>query len=121
MYKDWKMLKTDYSADTAKEYETVANWCNESGEYHIEDDGEYYKVAENPKPTQEEKEASARATRDAYLAAYVDPLVTNPLRWNDLSEAEQNNIKAYRQYLLDVPQTEGFPGNEILTYDEWKK
>lgn len=27
-----------------KEYEQVANWCNEVGDYTIIDDGEYYRV-----------------------------------------------------------------------------
>lgn len=138
-YSDWKINKNDFnyqdngdSVDEEnkkkfekaeslhKEYETVANWCNESGKYHIEEADGYYKVVENPKPTEEEKEARARATRDAYLVEYVDPYVTNPLRWADLSEEEQTNITNYRTYLLNVPQEDGFPDNKILTYEEWK-
>ena len=45
-YQDWKILKTELS-ERQEEYTQVAQWCNENG-YHIEDDGEYYKVVINP-------------------------------------------------------------------------
>ena len=48
-YSDWKILKTELD-EKQEEYSEVAEWCNESGEYHIEDDGEYYKVVPNPEP-----------------------------------------------------------------------
>lgn len=45
-YKDWKMPKGELEQRQA-EYTAVAEWCNQNG-YHIEDDGEYYKVVINP-------------------------------------------------------------------------
>ena len=64
-------------------------------------------------PTQEELDATAaanvRAERDRRLASEVDPVVSNPLRWADLSEQEQADVSAYRLALLDVPQQQGFP------------
>ena len=64
-------------------------------------------------PTQEELDAIAavniRAERDRRLVSEVDPVVSNPLRWTDLSEQEQADVSAYRLALLDVPSQSGFP------------
>ena len=50
-----------------------------------------------------------RDTRDVKLRNEVDPVVTNPLRWADLTEAKQNEWATYRTDLLNVPQQAGFP------------
>ena len=50
-----------------------------------------------------------RDTRDQKLKHEVDPVVSNPLRWADLSAQEQADVSAYRLALLDVPQQQGFP------------
>ena len=64
-------------------------------------------------PTQEELDATlasqVRYERDQRLVSEVDPVVSNPLRWADLSEQEQADVSAYRLALLDVPQQQGFP------------
>jgi hypothetical protein len=64
-------------------------------------------------PTQEEIDAAAaaqvRAERDNILTKVVDPLVSNPLRWADLTEAKQAEWSQYRTDLLNVPQQSGFP------------
>lgn len=52
-----------------------------------------------------------RIERDARLSRDVDPLASNPLRWDDLSVEVQNKIKAYRTALLNVPQQSGFPSS----------
>ena len=66
-------------------------------------------------PTQEELDAEAadevRGTREMLLAQEVDPLVTNPLRWADLTEAKQAEWTAYRTALLDITDQAGFPHN----------
>ena len=66
-------------------------------------------------PTQEELDAAqaviVRAERDRRLSSEVDPVVSNPLRWADLSSEEQTEVAAYRTALLDVPQQPGFPHN----------
>ena len=46
-YSSWKILKTEIDEKT-EEYSQVAEWCNNGGEYHIEDTGEYYEVVKNP-------------------------------------------------------------------------
>ena len=53
MYENWKILKSKLN-QKQEEYSKVAQWCNESGQYHIEGQGEYYAVVENPEPTEDE-------------------------------------------------------------------
>ena len=64
-------------------------------------------------PTQEELDAelaaSLRAQRDEKLVTEVDPMVSNPLRWNDLTEAKQTEWTQYRTDLLNLPEQSGFP------------
>lgn len=64
-------------------------------------------------PTQEELDAKTAQTvrneRDFKLTSEVDPIVTNPLRWADLTEAKQTEWTTYRTDLLNVPQQAGFP------------
>lgn len=64
-------------------------------------------------PTQAELDAEAaasvRAQRDSLLVNEVDPIVSNPLRWADLTTAQQNAWTQYRTDLLNVPDQSGFP------------
>jgi len=64
-------------------------------------------------PTQEELDAETaqfvRNERDRRLVLEVDPIVTNPLRWADLTTEKQNEWTQYRTDLLNVPQQAGFP------------
>jgi hypothetical protein len=47
-----------------------------------------------------------RVRRDAILRDVVDPVRTNPPRWNALTAAQQAALSVYRQALLDWPATE---------------
>jgi hypothetical protein len=64
-------------------------------------------------PTQAELDAiaaaSVRADRDNRLVAEVDPIVSNALRWADLTAAKQAEWTQYRTDLLNVPDQAGFP------------
>jgi len=64
-------------------------------------------------PTQEEIDAETaqvvRRERDHRLSSEVDPIVSNSLRWADLTTEKQNEWTQYRTYLLNVPQQAGFP------------
>ena len=60
--------------------------------------------------------AQVRAERDRLLVTVVDPLVSNPLRWSDLTTETQGAWATYRSALLDVPQQEGFP--DTITWPE---
>lgn len=50
-----------------------------------------------------------RFVRNALLENEVDPIVANPLRWGELTEAKQTEWATYRTDLLNVPQQAGFP------------
>ncbi len=52
-----------------------------------------------------------RKDRDRILNTVVDPLVSNPLRWADLTADKQAEWTQYRTDLLNVTQQSGFPHN----------
>jgi hypothetical protein len=64
-------------------------------------------------PTQAELDAelsaNLRGQRDQKLAQEVDPVVTNPLRWAELTDAKQAEWTQYRTDLLNLPDQAGFP------------
>ena len=64
-------------------------------------------------PTQAELDAAAaaqvRMERDNILATVVDPIVSNPLRWADMTVEKQAEWAAYRTALLDITGQAGFP------------
>jgi len=66
-------------------------------------------------PTQDELDAEAaaevRAERDYRLSTEVDPIVSNPLRWADLTTEQQNAWSQYRTDLLNITDHSGFPHN----------
>jgi len=53
----------------------------------------------------------ARSTRDQLLKQKVDPIVTNPLRWEAMSDGLKKAYADYRRALLEVPQQKTFPKN----------
>jgi hypothetical protein len=52
---------------------------------------------------------SIRRHRDSLLVTEVDPLVSNPLRWADLTSDQQAAWTQYRRDLLDITAQAGFP------------
>jgi len=64
-------------------------------------------------PTQEELDAEAakqaRAARNRILSKQVDPIVTNPLRWAEMTAEQQRAWTDYRRALLDITDQSGFP------------
>jgi hypothetical protein len=66
-------------------------------------------------PTQAELDAelaaSLRAQRDYKLVEEVDPIVTNALRWAELTDAKQAEWTQYRTDLLNLPEQSGFPNS----------
>lgn len=125
MYENWKIKKSDLNNDDLREklqdeQSEVANWCNENQQYRISDDEEFIFVEPIPEPSVEEKAEIKRAIRNRYLEEYVDTVVCNPLRWADLKESEQNAIKDYRRYLLDITADKKFPDVDILSFEGWQ-
>jgi hypothetical protein len=51
-----------------------------------------------------------RAIRTMILEE-LDRVVSNPLRWAELSDADRQDYARYRQELLDIPQQDQFPTN----------
>jgi len=66
-------------------------------------------------PTQAELDAELaaglRGQRDDKLVNEVDPIVTNPLRWAELTDAKQVEWTQYRTDLLNLPEQSGFPND----------
>jgi len=66
-------------------------------------------------PTQAELDAelaaNLRGQRDDKLVNEVDPIVTNPLRWAELTDAKQAEWTQYRTDLLNLPDQSGFPNS----------
>ena len=60
-----------------------------------------------------QREKNHRAGRDRLLSEEVDPIVSNPLRWNSMTTEEQQAWADYRQALLDIPQQSGFPHDVV--------
>ena len=60
--------------------------------------------------TLEQQIAIERSTRDKLLAQ-LDVIVSNPLRWENISSNDKLEISNYRIELLKVPQQDGFPYN----------
>ena len=72
-------------------------------------------------PTQAELDAETavqvRNERDRILVRVVDPLVSNNLRWAEMTADKQTEWSQYRTDLLNVPQQAGFPEN--ITWPVW--
>ena len=100
-------------------YVKTSEWCNANGYMIVEKNG-FYKVEKIPEPSIEEKSELKREERDDILKTVVDPVVMNPLRWNELTEADQSKSRAYRLYLLNIPQQEEFPDIEIKSFEEFE-
>ena len=70
--------------------------------------GEFGEVAAYTPPadiTGEDALAKVRTERDNLLTTEVDPVVTNPLRWAEMSTVDQEAWTAYRRALLDITDT----------------
>ena len=52
-----------------------------------------------------------REQRNEKLLQEVDPLVTNPLRWAELTEDKKAEWTQYRTDLPNIPEQAGFPDN----------
>jgi hypothetical protein len=73
-------------------------------------------VAPTP-PTQAEIDtanaALIRSERNGILGGFVDPIVTNPMRWAALTAAEQAEVTQYRTDLLNITDQATFPTSVI--------
>lgn len=101
-YENWKILKSEID-NNYNEYADVAQWCNDSGEYRIEEQGEYYAVAKNPEPTEEE----VKQRRIAELKEQLNATDYKIIKCSECSLAGEplpydiNELHAMRQALRD--------------------
>lgn len=79
--------------------------------YYRASSGEFGPIAEfEATPLTEEVIAEwVRDMRNKKLELDVDPWVTNPLRWNDLTEDQQQAMQNFRTALLDITEHPDFP------------
>ena len=118
-YKNWKILKSKLE-EKQEEYAEVAEWCNEIGNYTIEDDGTYYKVVSLPepsKPTEDELKERVRSVRNEYLK---DTDFTQ-LPDAPFTSEEKLQYAQYRQYLRDYTEGENWWQQNPLDFDSWKE
>ena len=66
-------------------------------------------------PTSEEiiaqQTAQVRAERNLRLKYQVDPIVSNNLRWAEMTDSQKTEWTDYRRALLDITAQSGFPQN----------
>lgn len=111
-YTNWKILKTDLP-EKQEEYTAVAEWCNENGQYTIEDDGTYYKVVALPEPTPPTDE-EIRQMRIQYRREHIDDQTAEKVRktanrtWTAEDEAEYLALDAEVTAYIE----EHYPYNE---------
>lgn len=78
--------------------------------------GTYYIGNEN---IQKAKEKDVREYRNYLLQKEVDPIVSNPLRWNDMSEYDKTQYQEYRTYLLDWTENEEWWNEKPKTFEDY--
>ena len=66
------------------------------------------------------KKQMIRDIRNRLLEKEVDPIVSNPLRWADMSEEDQNDYLGYRLYLLNYTEKPMWWEKEPSNFEEWK-
>ena len=98
-----------YTLDPADEDQTIDN---DALRALIGSDFEAY-VAPTQEELDQEAEEEVRGMRDYLLFSHVDPIISNSLRWADMTTEKQNAWTAYRRDLLDITDQDGFPHNVV--------
>jgi hypothetical protein len=71
-------------------------------------------------PTVEQVSEAVRSERNRKLETEVDPIVTNPLRWAELSPEQQQAYSDYRRALLDMTNNPAFPWHsQVVLETDW--
>ena len=79
--------------------------------------GAYYLGQEN---IDNAKKDIVRNYRNHLLEVYIDPVVSNFLRWIEIPEEDKQVYQDYRRYLLDYTEQEGWWNQNPLTFEKWK-
>lgn len=90
-YENWKISKADFqeSEELQEEYSKVAEWCNSSGKYQIQEVEDEYCVVKIPEPLPPTAEEVQQARARAYEAE-VDPLMSEYTRKKTFNLFEGN-------------------------------
>lgn len=83
--------------------------------------GEFGLIAEYVSPIDITGEAAlnqVRSKRNYILATEIDPIVSNPLRWEKMTSAQKQAWSNYRRFLLDI--TTSYP-NPSFVWNEDKQ
>lgn len=96
--KDNKIMAT---TEEKQDYSEFGWTVEETGEDIVQIDGLLYRESEAGELLADKQREEVRRLRNIYLTNYVDVIVTNPLRWVELSESDKQQIIDYRRYLLD--------------------
>lgn len=119
-YGDLQSIDADEGKSKKNSYDkavTVKQW-NEAGCVARIVDGEIV-LGLSSEDQQKQNEERIRAERDYLLQLTCDTM--SPMRWNALTEEEQNEWMEYRQALLDITNQKGFPWDGDLDKVPWPK
>ena len=92
----------------------------ENKRHRVEELVRTFLIVEKPKPSEENLKKAVRDVRNRYLEKFVDPVVSNPLRWADMVEDDQQLYVEYRLYLLSYTDKENWWKKNPLTMPEWE-
>lgn len=81
--------------------------------------GELVTIVEAITQTSEERKEAWREKCLRALTKYVDPYAGNVLRWEDLSEKRRNEIKEYRNHVLNLHRHPPKDYDETLLVPGW--
>ena len=105
-YEGW----TPYTLDVNDADNTIDNTVLLAQMQEANDIAPY--VAPTP-PTEEElaivSAEKIRTKRAGILSSLVDPVISNPMRWDALTSTQQNEVTSYRTALLDITDQDTFP------------
>lgn len=82
-----------------------------NGEFVLKTDERYIAICKD----------NMRNVRNYFLSEFVDTIVTNPLRWSEMSEDEKQAVTDYRRYLLDYTSSDRWWAAAPQTFEEWRK
>lgn len=68
-------------------------------------------------PTSDQVAAEIRNVRNSKLETEVDAVVSNPLRWADLTPEQQQSYADYRRALLDMTNNPAFPWYDLIVVE----
>lgn len=82
--------------------------------------GEEYLLRDDPRAIESEQNR-VRSIRNSYLEQFVDPIISNQIRFSEMSETDKEKILNYRRYLLDYTNNENWWQMLPLDWENWNK